>query len=176
MAEEVIMICSYSECGREAATRGLCKTHYMREWRAKNPDRVKAIKDAYAARNRGREAARAKAWYEANKDRAAETSKAWQAANPIKVDSYKQRSRARKQTTGPMDEDISRQAVGDRDGWICGICEKPVDPARSSIDHVVPLSHGGTHTWSNVQISHPGCNSQKKDRVLAGATTSSEGI
>lgn len=32
-----------------------------------------------------------------------------------------------------------------------------------SIDHIRPVSKGGTHTWDNVQLVHRGCNSIKCD-------------
>ena len=30
-----------------------------------------------------------------------------------------------------------------------------------SIDHIVPLSWGGLHSWANVQLAHHGCNTAK---------------
>lgn len=59
-------------------------------------------------------------------------------------------------------EPIRRRRVYDRDGWCCGIiCRQPVDPAlrypdpmSASLDHVVPLSRGGPHTYANVQLAH----------------------
>ena len=30
-----------------------------------------------------------------------------------------------------------------------------------SIDHVIPLSKGGTHSWDNVKLAHFSCNSAK---------------
>ena len=60
---------------------------------------------------------------------------------------------------------ISRDRVGDRDGWVCGICRRDVDislpwpdPKSPSLDHIVPLARGGRHTYSNVRISHLTCN------------------
>lgn len=67
---------------------------------------------------------------------------------------------------------IRRSAVGERDGWLCGICGGPVDRALSfpdlgsqSLDHVVPMILGGGHTWENVQLAHFGCNLTKGYRV-----------
>jgi len=81
-------------------------------------------------------------------------------------DSAKERRRARRIATTV--EPISRPRVYDRDGWICQICCEPVDPAAAypdprsaSLDHVVPLSRGGTHTYDNVQCSHLECNVRK---------------
>lgn len=58
--------------------------------------------------------------------------------------------------------------VFERDGWICGICEDPVDstvrwpdPGAPTLDHIVPLSKGGTHSRGNTQLAHFYCNSVK---------------
>jgi 5-methylcytosine-specific restriction endonuclease McrA len=63
-----------------------------------------------------------------------------------------------------------------RDGWVCGICAEIVDPAQQwpaagspSVDHVVPLSKGGAHDPSNVQLAHLSCNSSKGDRLEESA-------
>ena len=78
-------------------------------------------------------------------------------------------------------EAFTRDQIGDRDGWVCGICREHVDrsiPAwmpgtwvqdrrAASIDHVVPLAKGGQHTRENVQIAHLGCNVDKNDAVAA---------
>lgn len=33
-----------------------------------------------------------------------------------------------------------------------------------SVDHVIPLSKGGTHTWDNVKLAHKRCNSKKGNK------------
>lgn len=38
-----------------------------------------------------------------------------------------------------------------------------------SLDHVVPLSKGGTDTWDNAKMAHFYCNSIKSDRVISKA-------
>lgn len=35
---------------------------------------------------------------------------------------------------------------------------------RPSIDHIVPLSQGGTHELANVQLAHYRCNLSKNNR------------
>lgn len=69
-------------------------------------------------------------------------------------------------------EVVNRFAVYERDGWVCQLCGEPVDPDLkgpdpmcASIDHVVPLSHGGDHSMENTQLAHLGCNSAKGNRV-----------
>lgn len=85
---------------------------------------------------------------------------------------YYDARRARKRAT--QVELIRAEDIFERDGWVCGICTEPVDrelqhpdPFSASLDHVVPLGAGGTHTEDNVQCSHLRCNLQKGTRVLA---------
>jgi predicted transcriptional regulator len=68
---------------------------------------------------------------------------------------------------------ITIKAVFKRDNGICKICGKPCDmndrtygdygPNYPSVDHIIPLSRGGSHTWNNVQLAHTICNSYKRD-------------
>lgn len=47
-----------------------------------------------------------------------------------------------------------------RDSGICGICGLAVGPDWH-LDHVIALVNGGEHSYANVQVSHPSCNSRK---------------
>ena len=58
---------------------------------------------------------------------------------------------------------LSRRAVFARDGHRCQYCHRPAE----NIDHVVPRSRGGPHTWENVVASCRSCNSRKEDRLLS---------
>lgn len=71
-------------------------------------------------------------------------------------------------------ESFDSREVYERDGWICGLCGKPVPqdatfPAKSSasLDHIMPLSRGGHHVRENTQCSHLGCNMRKGSQVAA---------
>ncbi len=48
---------------------------------------------------------------------------------------------------------------------VCTLCHRWVQPRRASIDHIIPLSKGGTHTWPNVQLVHLVCNLRKGNRT-----------
>lgn len=63
--------------------------------------------------------------------------------------------------------------VGDRDAWSCGICQELVDRNllypdlfSPSLDHIEPLSLGGHHVLSNVQVAHLICNIRRGNRAL----------
>ncbi|HVE45580.1 MAG TPA: HNH endonuclease [Acidimicrobiales bacterium] len=57
---------------------------------------------------------------------------------------------------------LNRRAVFARDGHRCQYC----GGAAENIDHVVPRSKGGGHTWDNVVAACRPCNTRKEDRLL----------
>lgn len=61
---------------------------------------------------------------------------------------------------------VRRSVVFERDKGMCGICVTPVDPASPwEVDHVIPISKGGAHSYANVQLSHRSCNRSKAARM-----------
>lgn len=83
--------------------------------------------------------------------------------------------RAQRYGCSEFDNTISLKALIIRDKGICQICGHPVDESDirdghirrlyPTLDHIIPLSKGGNHTWSNVQLAHMSCNSGKCDTV-----------
>ena len=70
-----------------------------------------------------------------------------------------------------------------RDGWTCGLCNEGVDGSlrwphdmSASLDHVVPISLGGPHLYSNVQLAHLGCNVAKRDSLEVGSESPAEAL
>lgn len=87
------------------------------------------------------------------------------------------------------DERLKQATNGDRRVWImslikrdnniCAICKKECDlydyeitdigtmiagDNYPSIDHIIPISKGGTHQWNNVQLAHRKCNRIKSNK------------
>src|SRR6187551_713608 len=60
---------------------------------------------------------------------------------------------------------LTRRAVFARDGWRCQYCGANAE----NLDHVVPRSRGGQHTWENVVAACRRCNTKKEDRTPAEA-------
>jgi 5-methylcytosine-specific restriction endonuclease McrA len=67
----------------------------------------------------------------------------------------------------------SRWEIFQRDNFLCHICGAPIDmnapaplPYSPSIDHVIPIKHGGADASYNVMASHFICNSKKSDRLM----------
>lgn len=131
-----------AECARPARKRGLCCTHYNRRYQ---PDRSHGPVTITE-------------WVQRNPEKAARSAA---------IKRHRRRARQR----GLPNEAIDRQVVGKRDGWRCGICRRMIDPKRAyphplsqSLDHIVPLSKGGHHTYANVRIAHLKCNTERGNR------------
>lgn len=56
---------------------------------------------------------------------------------------------------------LTRRSVFLRDGGICQYCGATAE----NLDHVVPRSRGGEHTWENVVAACRSCNARKGDRT-----------
>lgn len=70
-------------------------------------------------------------------------------------------------------EPIYWSKVFERDKGICQLCGRYTVNARvphllaPTLDHIIPLSCGGSHTMDNVHIAHFECNVSKQDAPLA---------
>ena len=85
----------------------------------------------------------------------------------------------RAKANGKIDWTVNLQDLIERDGGVCALCGEPVDAndyimdgetfiagnSYPSVDHIIPLSRGGCHTWNNVQLAHRVCNSRKGNAV-----------
>lgn len=74
---------------------------------------------------------------------------------------------------GNYDKSITLAKVYKRDHGVCYICGKHLilndDYNRSgapTIEHVVPICKGGTHTWDNVRLACRACNIAKGTKLL----------
>ncbi|WP_366514118.1 HNH endonuclease signature motif containing protein [Rhizorhabdus sp.] len=84
--------------------------------------------------------------------------------------------RKRARAAGVPYEPVNRLKVFDRDGWKCQICgEKTprrllgtIDDRAPELDHRIPLSQGGPHTYENTQCACRACNISKGATRAAG--------
>jgi len=65
-----------------------------------------------------------------------------------------------------------RRAIYERDGWMCQLCDDPVDPDLGqsdlwgpTLDHIVCQSWGEEpdHSPGNLRLAHRWCNSVRGD-------------
>lgn len=132
------------------------KTAYNKKWREDNREKKRAYDRNYRKVNKQKESVYQKGWRKANAEKCRDRCR---------------KHKALKRTT--QIEHINEKVVYLRDGWICQICHEKVDkkfkypnPKSASLDHIIPLSKGGTHTYKNVQLAHFVCNITKFTNIL----------
>ena len=87
----------------------------------------------------------------------------------------------RLEKNGAINWDITLDKLIKRDCNKCHICgdkcnnnDYEIDKSNNfivgkdypSIDHIIPISKGGTHTWDNVKLAHHYCNSIKNNSTI----------
>ena len=172
----------YHEADREWAAARAAR------WQAANPDSVAASKLRSKLSGTDRERAklrraadpvghrkRQRAAYWADPEKWRERARNWSQANPEKARQLSRRSnqfRRALERGAPRGTRFDALEVFERDGWRCGLCGLPIDPAlnyphsmMATLDHIVPVSKGGLHTLENSQAAHARCNLSKGNRT-----------
>ena len=149
---------------------------YKKAWREKNKSSILESRRKYRESNKDAINARSLEWRNANRELANQMTKDWQKANLDKQKSYKRKSQRKRRSV--YSEDYLESDVLSLYGSICYICNKEIDFLASRqvgsegwqnalhIDHVMPLSKGGSDTLDNVRPVHGLCNIVKNDKIL----------
>ena len=142
------------------------RTARAREQHPERCERDRATYAAWYAANAEQARAQALQWYYDNTEQAAETNARWYRENGDKSRAKAHYRRAVRR--GVEAEKFSPREIHERDGWICQLCDEPVDqdlawpdPLSASLDHIIPLSHGGPHTRANTRLAHLVCNTRR---------------
>lgn len=74
---------------------------------------------------------------------------------------------------GAMTVPYTDRQIFERDQWRCHLCRQPVDPdlprtdlCGATIDHILPISLGGTDEPANVATAHWHCNHKKRAQLM----------
>lgn len=118
----------------------------------------------YFQRNREKLVLKNKNWQETNRESHYKAVRRWKKNNPenIRVEQNNQRHKRRAKKKGG--DRIALDVLYNRDKGVCQVCKLPCLRKVASLDHIKPLSKGGKHIWSNVQLAHLVCNARKGNR------------
>lgn len=84
------------------------------------------------------------------------------------------RSYERARLRSVLVERVDPDLVFKRDGWLCYLCGKKTridlrgtaHPKAPELDHIIPLSKGGEHSYRNTACACRSCNWRKRDKIL----------
>ena len=154
------------------------KSITMKKWRQLNKERIAAVDKIWKANNKDRLTTATRKYEECHReqralaarehrknypDKVALSQKQWHAENYAKVRGYVDVRRLR--IIDATEGDVSVKELLESWDGLCGICGKAVTN-KYHIDHIVPLSKGGKHAQSNLQVTHPRCNLVKGSKLI----------
>jgi 5-methylcytosine-specific restriction endonuclease McrA len=121
-------------------------------------------------------------WREGNRERAREISKSWDIKNPeyVRQRNNKNSRTRRALLAGVEKEDYTTNQITDIYGTLCHICLEQIDmdaPRKIgggegwklglNLDHLIPISKGGSDTLSNIRPAHAICNITRSNKDIA---------
>ena len=133
--------------------------------RDKLPHRVKARKQ-YHQKHRKEE----KQYREANKKHIAEYRKQYcqtPAGKAILKTHWQNRRSLMKGLTKEIIQQVYEDNIKKYGTLTCCLCFKWITFGDDSLEHLTPLSRGGTHRFKNLGVAHNKCNLQKGTKTLA---------
>lgn len=136
------------------------KIEAEREWKKNNRDKVNVHQ---------------KKWRSKNKEKLKEYKLKYKKKYPHKLSEYRRNRRAKQLNT--VSEPYTTEQVLEMYGNNCHICNEPIDLEAPRwtyqdgwemglhIDHLIPLSKGGSDTIDNVRPAHGVCNLRKGTQI-----------
>jgi 5-methylcytosine-specific restriction endonuclease McrA len=139
-----------------------------KRWRLANRDSLFQQKRAYRAKTLAYRSAKWQTYYAANKQRLHSNKRVYRAANPEKAKGWVRIASARRRAHEVNAEgmhtlnDIKAQYKAQKGK--CYYCKKRVGDTYE-VDHVVPISRGGSDGPENIVIACFACNRAKHDKL-----------
>lgn len=144
------MTCNDPNCDKAAFQRGYCQRHYMDFYRyGLDYATVKPVCGDCGQPTGGK--TRRKLYCDSC------------ARERIRCD--RKRANNRRRSQSEQGDHYTVKMLLDLDGDACYLCREVIT-GRPSVDHVVPLSRGGSDTVSNVALTHWECNNRKRAKSL----------
>ena len=152
-----------------------CHSRAVKKWQTNNVAKFKEINRTWKKAHKKQRAEESRKWarthQEESRGRAKrsrekhpETSRNWRKNNLDKLRNYTQIRRARIKGNGGDLTVEEWYAILDFYGHKCLCCGR--GDVKLTIDHVLPIFHGGKHSADNVQPLCGPCNSRKKDKHI----------
>ena len=166
---------------------------YLKAYRAANKDKITAKTLAWRAANRERWDEAARVWQKANKERVAATRAAWHRANAdhrritgkvwrqenaekikavkrlwlslnkLRTRVYTENRRVRKLANGGSHTPEQIEELYVKQHQRCAGCNKSIRK-HYEIDHIIPVTRGGSNDISNIQLLCMPCNRTKHNK------------
>lgn len=148
------------------------RTSKRREWKmaydraryAANKEQDNERSRLYRLANHDRLRTAAHTKYAMNPEAVKRRVRAWIVAHPVEARAQSQRRRGRERSAEGTHTAADLQAQYERQRSRCYWCGQTID-SEYHVDHIVPLSKGGSNWPENLVIACPQCNQSKGDKL-----------
>ncbi len=127
-------------------------------WKEKNPERSAELKKRYAETHVLMENIRKSVWYDNNREKHKASVKLWRTKNMDICRAYQLIRRATMKSLGELDKFVVQEAVR-----LCKLRDISTDIIWE-VDHIIPLSIGGSSEHTNIQVVPASWNRRKSNK------------
>jgi 5-methylcytosine-specific restriction endonuclease McrA len=135
------------------------------EWAKRNPDKVKERVRQWGADNPEANARKAKRYRERHPEKVKERARRYVSDNPDVFRAANARRRARKKNAPGSYTAAEAQGLLGAQNHICARCRCNLKQAPRHLDHIIPLSRGGSNFIENMQWLCRTCNVRKHNKL-----------
>lgn len=189
---EDMRLCNIEGCNRKYKAKGLCAYHYNKIYRTKYN---KQYNQTYRKHKKQYQKYYNKQWREdnkehiieykkANKERRYKQGKQWRLVNKERITKYRKQYsqtlmgklvyRVGSHNRRVLKKDLTKDTIWKvyeanikKFGTLtCVLCNKPIEFNKDSLEHLTPLTRGGSNNYDNLGIAHRNCNSKKHTMTL----------
>lgn len=139
----------------------------LNKWRRNNREYVRERDRIYYHSNLELQHAKDRRYRETHKDKLSEKGKKYREKRMDYFLNKNRERRALKNSTsdGSITLEFEMELFKKQNGK-CVYCGRDLSETGMHLDHIIPLSKGGTHTSTNVQWLCPYCNMSKHDKII----------
>jgi 5-methylcytosine-specific restriction endonuclease McrA len=152
-----------------------CHARAVKKWQMKNTEKFKEMNKNWKKAHKKQRAEQSKKWAKAHPEYRQEAGKAWRASHPNYGEIWRKKhrdkmniyARLRRGRLASVRSELTKdewEAVLEFYGHKCLCCRST--NVKLTIDHVLPISLGGTDTVDNIQPLCGPCNSRKKAKHI----------
>ena len=159
------LFCERENCNEKHHGKGLCKKHYKEQYNQEHKEERKQ----YYLDNKKHQLKLHKQWCNENKEHIVRYRKQYY-KTPIGKMVAKAGKYKRKVLTSDLTKETVQRVYEDnikKFGTLtCVLCFEPVEFKDSSLEHLTPITRGGSNLYENLGVAHLICNIRKQTMTL----------